>query len=205
MKLVFFGDSICFGQHVSPHLTWVHKVSEQLCASNDALKVANSSISGNTTRMALDRFHFDVLSHGLDAIYIQFGLNDCNFWETDKGIQRVPPNSFVSNLKEIIGRARANGCEQVFIGTNHPTTKVVKHAFFEGDYQQSSASYNALIRDIADSEDARLIDHERYWQRNIKDPSFIDELLLEDRIHLSEKGHQWYTTYTIEATGQYFK
>ena len=197
MRLVFFGDSICFGQHVSPHLTWVHGVSQRLCSEKLNLHVSNSSISGNTTRMALERYQFDVLAHGLDAIYIQFGLNDCNYWETDKGHPRVSQQSFLANLKEIIDRARMCGCKKVYVATNHPTLKTENHAFFPESYQKSNQRYNELIREVANSEQAELIDHELFWEEQLASGEELNKLLLKDGIHLSERGHELYLKFCI--------
>jgi len=84
IRIFFFGDSICFGQGVSPHFTWVTRLSraldERLSSRADVL-TQNPSVNGNTTRMALERMPYDVQSHAPDVLYIQFGLNDCNGWD----------------------------------------------------------------------------------------------------------------------------
>src|SRR6516165_6738095 len=88
IRVFFFGDSICFGQGVSPHRIWVTRLSQRLAASisqTHDLMVQNPSINGNTTRMALDRMAFDVQAHRPDVLIVQFGLNDCNVWESDQG------------------------------------------------------------------------------------------------------------------------
>src|SRR3989344_2181705 len=106
MNIFFFGDSICSGQGVSVHKTWVTRISQNLENLEKKYKipitVTNSSINGNTTRQALERIHYDVLSHGVDIILIQFGMNDCNYWSTDKGLPRISKQAFKSNLLEII-------------------------------------------------------------------------------------------------------
>ena len=65
MKMVFFGDSIGFGQFVSPSKVWVTRISETLHQESDNLIVSNPSISGNTTRMVLSRMAYDVQAHGV--------------------------------------------------------------------------------------------------------------------------------------------
>ena len=41
-----------------------------------------------------------------DVMTLQFGLNDCNCWETDRGLPRVSEEAFRANLIEMIERAR---------------------------------------------------------------------------------------------------
>ena len=106
IKIFFFGDSICFGQYTSPHESWVTQISEKLneVASERQFKILiqNPSVNGNTTRQALERMPYDVQSHEPEILIVQFGMNDCNYWETDRGMQRVNPQSFEANINEII-------------------------------------------------------------------------------------------------------
>ena len=96
MNFFFFGDSICFGQYVSPHFGWVTRISSDIAREfpEKDITVMNPSISGNTTRMALERMAFDVYNHGIDFILIQFGINDSHFWATDKGYPRISKAGF---------------------------------------------------------------------------------------------------------------
>ena len=124
MRFIFFGDSICFGQFVSPHKTWIVKLSEKFeTVYGKDFVVMNPSVNGNTTRDALNRIHYDVLSHKPEFVYIQYGLNDCNIWEQDNGICRVPQYSFRSNLYELIERCEQAGTKSIFLGANHVTKK----------------------------------------------------------------------------------
>lgn len=197
MKLVFFGDSICVGQFISPHLTWVSQISSCLekliVEKNENIWCSNVSISGNTTRMALERMPFDVQSHGIDIIYIQFGMNDCNYWQTDKGVQRVTPNAFEANLKEMIVRAKIFGAKKILIGTNHLTPKTNLLGFVSISYQESNIRYNKIIRKVSEEEKLILVDNEVFWKKKLESNSLkLDDLLLSDQIHLSLSGHQLY-------------
>ena len=50
MRFIFFGDSICFGQFVSPHKTWIVKLSEKFeTVYGKDFVVMNPSVNGNTT------------------------------------------------------------------------------------------------------------------------------------------------------------
>ncbi len=195
MRFFFFGDSICFGQHVSPHRTWVVRTAAALHDRfGDGVAVANPSINGNTTRMALERMAFDVLSHEPDLLYVQFGLNDCNHWATDRGVPRVSPEAFAANLKEIIDRAIAFGVRRVLLGTNHPTPRTEPFAHAPHlRYEDGNRRYNAIIRAVAEGADrAFLVDHEAAWGEALDRGGRLSDLLLADGIHLSVEGHDLY-------------
>ena len=193
MPIFFFGDSICFGQYVAPHQVWVAKVAEHLTSAlGRDLSVINTSLNGNTTRMALERMPYDVQSHGVDHILIQFGMNDCNRWATDRGVPQVSPAAFRANLAEIVERARLFGAHTVFLATNHPSTRTEKYPHTDGSYQDGNAAYNAIVREVAAACGAILIDHEAVWNKELAAGVPLPSLLLDDGIHLSVAGHELY-------------
>lgn len=192
--LIFFGDSICFGQFVSPHKTWVTRISravEDLHPEKNIVAI-NTSINGNTTRMALERMPYDVQGHGADLILIQFGMNDCNYWQTDKGHPRVSPKGFEANLSEIIARARIFGAKRVILNTNHPTPKSERFSYAESSYEESNQRYNGIIRKVASSEKVILADVGKEFQRRVAGGAELSGLVLADGVHLSEAGHDIY-------------
>jgi acyl-CoA thioesterase-1 len=200
LRVVFFGDSICFGQLVSPHLGWVTRIGAQLADAfagrGHKIRITNSSINGNTTRMALERMPFDVQSHGVDVCIIQFGLNDCNHWQTDFGLPRVSPAAFSANLLEIVERARRSGARRIILHTNHPTTRTREDMAGTGrTYQQWNDEYNDLIRAVARvaGADVTLNDVAAAWEARLLERGYVlTDLLLADGLHLSEAGHDLY-------------
>ncbi len=180
IKLFFFGDSIMLGQGVSLHQSWVSRISAAigLIAEKRYRKIItiNASINGDTTRTALERMPFDVQSHGVDIIVIQFGLNDCNCWESDGWLPRVSPDAFKANLNEIIQRAQVFGARKTFLLTNHPVNKL------------SNSVYNKAIRNVShEHPSVELIDVEiNFYNKKLQD------LLLDDGIHPNLKGHDLY-------------
>jgi lysophospholipase L1-like esterase len=189
MKFIIFGESVCYGQFVSPHLIWATKLSEFLQNRTQSLWLNNSSGNGDTTRLALERMPFDVQTHGIDIFYTQFGFNDCNYWKSDCGVPRVSEVAFKCNLIEIISRARKFGAKKVLIGTNHSTLKTSKFDGFNLSFQESNERYNEIIREVAQESKAILVDHENIWKSKSLN---LSEYLLPDQIHLSQLGHQIY-------------
>lgn len=151
IKFFLFGDSICFGQLVSHHLTWISRLSSRvsgILGSEFGVLIQNASINGNTTRQALERMSYDITSHQSDVLLVQFGMNDCNYWQTDFGAPRVSPRSFDSGLLEIIDRAIAAGVKHIFLATNHPSTKGEFPHLVGLSHAESNQKYNAIIRDL---------------------------------------------------------
>lgn len=190
IKTYFFGDSIMFGQDMSMEKIWVTRLGEAF----PELMIQNPSVNGNTTRMALERMPHDVQSHDVDILFIGFGMNDCNYWETDKGVPRVSPLGFEANMKEIIERARVNGTKEIILHTNHssPLRKKMCGQFFT--YHDSNAKYNDIIRKVAREDNSLLFsDIEAEIDKYLKDNNLPDNAhVLPDGVHLNELGHKLY-------------
>lgn len=201
-NIFFFGDSICVGQYVSIHNGWVTKISAKLSefgeTHNLQIIVTNASANGRTTRQALEIINYEVLSSSPDILIVQFGMNDCNYWKTEKGFPRVSHKSFEANLEEIILRALNHGVKKIVVNTNHPTGKDYEYLPFTNiTYQQSNKKYNQLIRKTVNQFDSHvhLIDIEKIFYDYINgDQNRLLDLLLSpsDLLHISEKGHELY-------------
>lgn len=197
-RLIFFGDSICVGQGVSIHKGWVTRLAayiSELCERRGVeIVVLNASGNGNTTRQALERMPYDIQSHGVDWMLLQFGMNDCNHWQTDKGLPRVSAPAFAANLAEIIDRAVRFGARKVLLNTNHPTTRSAKFPWADCSYQQSNAAYNQIIRSVAGTRPGQVVlnDVEARFNELIRAGTDLESLLLEDGLHISERGHDVY-------------
>lgn len=198
MNIFFFGDSICAGQGISHHKAWVFKIARSLDKLAEKyqvpLLVINSSVNGNTTRQALERMTYDVLSHGVDIIVIQFGMNDCNLWESDKGYSRVSKKAFEANLHEIADRAKLFGAQKIYINTNHPTKRTRKFLHAAISYEESNRQYNEIIRKVVqDRSDMELNDIEKLFKEHIKKgKSSLSDMLLSDGLHPNIYGYELY-------------
>jgi lysophospholipase L1-like esterase len=205
ISVYLFGDSICVGQHVSPHRIWGSLLSAALEADfgpkGHNIIVQIPARNGNTTVQALERVAFEVQSHKPDFLYIQFGMNDCNYWDTDLGLPRVSPESFRSNIEELVRRGYQHGAKKVFVPTNHPTTRTItKLAKGQGPtYEESNARYAAILREAAKKAGAQVIDTWGAFEKSVTQGALIENLLLPDGLHLSVLGHEVYfqTTYPM--------
>jgi lysophospholipase L1-like esterase len=197
LKIFFFGDSICFGQGVSPHAAWVPRLTQALhdrFEDRYDILVQNPSVNGNTTRMALERMPYDVQSHSPHILYVQFGMNDCNVWETDRGCPRTSAAAFAANLAEIVERGRAFGVREIILGTNHPTTRTTaKLPYTDHTYEHGNRSYNSITREVVVQKRTRLADAESAFDLEVKQGRCdYNDLVLADGLHLSKLGHDLY-------------
>ena len=123
VTVVFMGDSITEGQYVEESSRWTHLVSASLnlkyLKSPVNLLFVSRGVSGETTRQGLERFPADVQNLQPDVMTLQYGLNDCNCWVTDRGLPRVSEPAYRANLIEMIDRARAFGAGEIVLSTNH--------------------------------------------------------------------------------------
>lgn len=200
LRVTFFGDSICVGQGVSIYRGWVTRVAgrlEQLAEETGSdIVVTNSSVNGSTTRQALERMPYDVQSHGVDILIVQFGMNDCNYWQSDHGLPRVSPESFAANLKEIVQRGIRFGAKRIFLHNNHPTTRHKPDmAYADRSYEASNRHYNGIVRRVSQSlpSAVEFIDIEAGFDAITGGQApKLAGLLLADGLHLSTAGHDVY-------------
>lgn len=200
IKVTFFGDSTCVGQGVSIYRGWVTKIAQYLDAYgqniNREILVSNSSINGRTTRQALEDMPYHIQSQGVDILVVQFGLNDCNHWATDRGLPRVSLLSFAANLREIISRGERFGATRILLNNNHPTSR--DKLIMPGTtmtYEASNAMYNSAIRELAADLSPLVLfqDIEANLTTYLCERQQpIETLLLGDGLHLSVEGHERY-------------
>ena len=123
-KIVFFGDSITYGQYIDPKYTWTTIITNNLNKNQNFIAFRNA-VSGETSRQLLLRYSKDVQEIKPDILTIQCGLNDCNYWESDKGLPRVSKESYRANLNEMIDRAKAFDIKKIIFIGSHPVTKKI--------------------------------------------------------------------------------
>ena len=197
LTLVFFGDSITEGQYVHHSLRWAELVSNRLKAQfADRLDPERQfhyvhGISGETTRQGLERFPRQVQQLCPDVLTIQFGLNDCNCWDSDRGAPRVSPQAYRANLIEMIDRARRFGTREIILSTNHPTLRF-KTLVSGETLEIRRVAYNRIVREVAREHGVQLCDIEQAFA--FATPEALAGFLLPepDVLHLSPSGHRIY-------------
>jgi lysophospholipase L1-like esterase len=189
------GDSVTFGQHIDPRVRWTSLLSDRLTSKYAGTPVTvesiNSGVSGETTRMGLERYPASVQAHEAPVMTLQFGLNDCNCWQSDRGLPRVSPAAFEANLVEMIERARTFGARQILLSTNHRTLRRAVMSSGE-QYEAANARYSEISRRVAAACSVTLCDIRAAFEKF--DDAALEELLLPypDQLHLSPSGNRVY-------------
>jgi acyl-CoA thioesterase-1 len=193
IRVVHMGDSITEGQYIDPNVRWTSLIARKLAESfgEERFISVNRGISGETTRMGLERYPRDVQQAEPDLLTIQFGLNDCNCWETDRGVPRVSEAAFTANLVEMIDRGRLFGARQIIIATNHRTLRrlVLPSG---GVFEDANARYSELVRQVAGQAGVVLCDIRQAFEPFAD--AELERLLLPypDHLHLSPDGNVVY-------------
>jgi len=207
VTIVFMGDSITEGQFVHHSLRWTERVARQIRAvvstkfDTDSLHFFNRGISGETTRQGLERFPRDVQVLGPHIMTLQFGLNDCNCWDTDRGLPRVSEAAYRANLLEMIDRARTFGAGHIILSTNHPTLRFRLLASNQ-TLEDRRAVYNAIVRDVAREAKVALCDIDEAFS-GFNKAELATMLLAEpDVLHLSALGHEKYAAAIYEPISE---
>ena len=203
IRIVYMGDSITEGQYVDASFRWTELVTANIRIhfepeENERLFFFNKGISGETTRQGLERYPRDVQSFAPRFMTLQFGLNDCNCWDTDKGHPRVSEAAYRANLLEMIDRSRLFGVETLLLLTSHPTLRHTK--LISGEtLDQRRIKYNKIVRSVAEESSTLLCDIEKHFDGLTK-PELSELLLPEpDVLHLSLKGHIKYADAIFES------
>lgn len=174
--IVCIGDSITYGQFLPERSkAWPYLLF--------GWEVLAAGVSGDTTRLGLERFPRDVQAHQPTAVVIQFGHNDANRWETDHGLQRVSDRAFMANLEEMVDRCRTFEAEP-FLCSLTPSYRSDLHA-------SDTYAYDQIIREVARVNIVPLIDVRLAFAKR--------EYLMEDGLHLTELGHRVYAEVVQQA------
>jgi len=117
-------------------------------------------------------------------VVVQFGMNDCNSWSSEKAFPRVFQETFAANLREILMRLHRCNVETMFVCTNHPSTKK--------EYGVQNEMYNNTIRFVCRDRGVSMIDVETSIKTSCLYDKNLSEHVLSDGVHLSEYGHLLY-------------
>lgn len=162
--ILVVGDSISYGEHLEDRLTqaWPWLLGGML-----GTDVVNLSVCGDTTRLALERAaEWQAMMR--PTVIFQLGVNDANRWESDRGLPRVMPAAFATNLIELERRALHFGAHTVVFAT------IAQHER-EVPSREDCAHYSSWARAAAGY---RPLDLER-----------LGPLPTIDGLHLSLLGH----------------
>jgi lysophospholipase L1-like esterase len=193
LRIVYMGDSITYGQYVDEALRWTALIDRRLVDQfpDIEFQTFNRGVSGETTTMGLLRFPSDVQELAPDVLTLHFGLNDCNCWESDRGLPRTSERVYEANLLEMIVRGQHFGAREVVVMTSHRTLR--RAPMISGEvYEDASERYSRIMRSVAKQTGVALADIRGSW--NEYDDGALARYLLPppDILHLSIEGNAAY-------------
>ncbi len=196
-RIICFGDSITAGRNTADGHRWTSLLQNALdTVAPSRFEVLNRGIGGQTTYDGLLRIDADVLTP-LEGgwVLIEFGLNDASV-PPKRSINRCPITVFTPYLEEIIRMVRKEKGKPVLL-TNHPIRQRTVKEAPQGNrrpYHTNFKPYQPAIRELAAQTRTPLIDLEKALA-NVP----LEELLVEDGIHLNTSGNRHYARAVIEG------
>jgi lysophospholipase L1-like esterase len=188
-RYVALGDSFTegVGDH-DPRLPngvrgWADRVAEVLGTRADDFRYANLAIRGRKLTAILAEQVEPALAMRPDLVTIYAGGNDILR-------PKVDIDALVQHYDQAVAALARTGARVVlFTGFDLGFAPVFKHL------RGRVATYNELVREVADVRGATLVD---YWRlREYRDPRLWDV----DRLHMSSAGHQRMAIAVLDALG----
>ena len=115
-----FGDSLSAAYGLSPREGWVSLLAERIEKARLPWKVANASISGETTAGGLRRLSEDLKRHKPAVVVIELGANDA--------LRGQPIAAIRANLEKMVHIARDFKAEPVLVGLMIPPNYGIDYA-----------------------------------------------------------------------------
>ena len=162
---------------------WADRVAGVLATQVDDFGYANLAIRGRKMDAILAEQIEPALAMRPDLVSIYAGGNDILR-------PRMDVDALVTRYADALGRFAEAGAHLVlFTGFDLGFAPLFRHL------RGRVATYNELVREVADRYDATLVD---FWRmREYRDPRYWDV----DRLHMSSAGHQRMAVAVLDALG----
>jgi acyl-CoA thioesterase I len=170
--ILVFGDSLSAGYGLAQDHSWVALLEKRLRDDGFSYKVANASISGETTAGGANRITGALQAHQPDIVVIELGAND--------GLRGQSVDSMKRNLESIIDASRRAKAEVLLVGMRLPPnygpayTEKFRQAYNELARSKKTAFVPFLFEGFADDL--------RYFQSDRVHPTAEAQALMLDTI-----------------------
>ena len=115
-----FGDSLAAAYGLSPREGWVSLLADKVEKARLPWKVANASVSGETTAGGLRRLSEDLKRHKPSVVVIELGANDA--------LRGQPVATMRANLEKMLRITRDARAEPVLVGLMIPPNYGIDYA-----------------------------------------------------------------------------
>lgn len=110
--VLVMGDSLSAAYGLAPEQGWVALLAERLRAENPGWKVANASVSGETTAGGASRIAGELKRHQPEVVVIELGAND--------GLRGLDLAQTRANLERMVTAAKDAGAQVLLLGMRIP-------------------------------------------------------------------------------------
>lgn len=155
--VLVMGDSLSAAYGLAPEQGWVALLAERLRAESPGWKVANASISGETTAGGASRIAGELQRHQPEVVVIELGAND--------GLRGLDLAQTRANLERMVEAAKAAGARVLLLGMRIPPNYGPDYTQgFERNYQALADEHEVallpfLLEPIAMDRDAFQADN----------------------------------------------
>ncbi len=118
--VMVFGDSLSAAYGLAADQGWVHLLELRIARAGLPWRVANASVSGETTAGALRRLPADLRRHAPAIVVIELGANDA--------LRGQPVAEIRGNLERMIRLVRAAHAQPVLVGIMIPPNYGIDYA-----------------------------------------------------------------------------
>ena len=181
-SICLFGDSTAWGAWDMEKGGWATRLWLHIAEkSNGNYEFYNLSISGGRTDTILSRFEAEAKAREADTLIFQTGGND-SYLTSKGGPNRVAPDEYQHNLKEIIKRAKQITKEIIFIGFKNVDESRTTPISWKNIYYLNNEiqKYNQIMKDVCQQEGVLFLDIYRLLANSD----------LEDGLHPNASGHE---------------
>ncbi len=150
--VLVMGDSLSAAYGLAPEQGWVALAAERIKVTHPGWKVANASISGETTAGGASRIAGELARHSPAVVVIELGAND--------GLRGLPLEQTRANLERMIVASRKAGARVLLLGMRMPPNFGQQYTQgFERNYSDLAKAHDVallpfLLEPIATERDA---------------------------------------------------
>ena len=137
-KVLVMGDSLSAAYGLQPAQGWVALTDERLKARHPGWRVANASISGETTAGGASRIGGELARHKPAVVVIELGAND--------GLRGLPLTQTRANLERMIVASKKAGARVLLLGMRMPPNFGTQYTQgFERNYSDLANQHDTAL------------------------------------------------------------
>ena len=178
IKIAFLGDSITENGWIKDY-GYVNLFQSALKEAGYDVTVVPAGVSGNTTRVMLNRMDNDVIAQKPDFMFFMGGIN--NIW-----FDYETYSDFVQDVTQIVDKARKNNIKVVIVSLT------IIDEDLNSIKNETVMEYNNFLKLFANENSILYIDVNKEL-RNVlkkKNPAQIENMLTYDGVHLNPLGNK---------------